>query len=130
MGRHHVTLSPDGRFIIVAVSGVRDGAAARVATTEVIAVRAKTGVDRILFDTRDGILLVKPDELVARAIECGRELAMSRIALLSETLDDTYARLWRKGLAETGHQAIVFTDVSAAEAWLLTEADAPMVYLP
>lgn len=67
---------------------------------------------------------------MGRALECGRRLETSRVALLSEALDDTYARVWRKGLVETGHEAIVFTDAAAAEAWLLTEADAPMVYVP
>jgi len=67
---------------------------------------------------------------MARAMDCGEKLERSRVAILAEAMDDTFARVWRKGLVETGHEAIVFTDPAAAEAWLLTEADAPMVYLP
>jgi hypothetical protein len=130
MARHHVTLSPCGRMIIVAVSGVRDDAAARLSTADAIALRTSSGIERILFDARDCVLPIKPQALMARAIACGEILERSRVAILAEAMDDTYARLWRKGLVETGHDAIVFIDPAAAEAWLLTEADAPMVYLP
>ncbi|MCR9130054.1 MAG: hypothetical protein NXI12_11075 [Alphaproteobacteria bacterium] len=130
MARHHVALSPCGRLIIVAVSGVRDDAAARASTAEALALRTESGVDRILFDTRFSVMPVQPQALMSRAMECGRRLERSRVALLCEALDDTFSRVWRKGLVETGHEAIVFTDAAAAEAWLMTEADAPMVYVP
>jgi hypothetical protein len=130
MSRHLVTLSPCGNLIIVAVAGVRDDAAARASTAEVLALRDTSRVDRIVFDAREGLMPIKPEALMARAIDSGRRLAPSRIAILSNELDDTYARLWRKGLAETGHDSMVFTDAAAAEAWVLTEADAPMVYVP
>jgi hypothetical protein len=130
MARHHVALSPCGSFIIVAVSGVRDEDAALASTADALALRADSGVDRIFFDTRFSVLPIQPQALMGRALECGRRLERSRVALLTEALDDTYARVWRKGLVETGHEAMVFTDAAAAEAWLLTEADAPMVYVP
>lgn len=129
MASHHVTVAPGHDYFIVAVAGVRSDEAARGSSADVLEMSLTTGLDRIIFDTRSAILPIKPAALVARALDFGAKLPRSRIAIVADTCDDTFARLWRKGLAETGHDAIVFTDASAAQAWLLNQADAETVYL-
>lgn len=116
--------------MIIAVSGLGDDEAARAVMADALALRASSGVERIIFDSRCSEFHLPLESLLARAMACGRELERSRVALICEAMDDPYARLWRKGLVETGHEAMVFTDAAAAEAWLFTSADADMVYLP
>ena len=130
MPRHHVTLSPCRGFLIVAVFGLRDEEAARVSIGEVIDLRARSGVDRIFFDARDSRAELTPEYLMGRALACGRRLQTSRVAILAHDAEADYPRIWRKGLEETGHEALVFTSIAVAEAWLLTRADAPQVYVP
>lgn len=129
MPRHLVTLSPDRQFLIVAVSGTRTVEAARESVAEVIALREESGVATILFDTCSAVLEIEPAALMARALSCGRVLAPSRIAILADDDDSTYARVWRKGLNDTGHEALVFTRAGEAEAWLLTLQDAPTLFI-
>lgn len=129
MASHHVSVSPCKDYFIVAVAGVRSDAAACASSADVLEMSLTTGLDRIIFDTRSAILPIKPEALVARALDFGAKLPRSRIAIVANRDDDTYARLWRKGLGDTGHDAIVFTQASAAEAWLLTRHDAETVYL-
>ena len=130
MPRHHVTLSPDENTLIVSVAGLRTNAAAEASIAEVIALRESSGVERILFDTCEAITPRPPEALMARALDCGRRLARSRVAILACDAEGGYARLWRKGLVETGHEAMVFTDAASADAWLATRAEAETVYLP
>ena len=129
MPRHHVTLSPRREFIIIAISGPRDDEAAAAALDDVLALRAETGLTRLMFDTRQTCITLKPERLMERALTAGRAVAPSRVAILAEHLDDTHARIWRKGLEETGHEALVFADAAEAQAWLLTRADAPQVFV-
>ena len=129
MPRHHVTLSPCRGFIIVAIAGLRDDDAARLALDDVLALRGETGVTRLMFDTRQTRVALRPALLLARAMAAGRSVTASRIAIVSDDDDDAHARIWRKGLEETGHEALVFTDAADAQAWLLTPADAALVYL-
>jgi hypothetical protein len=77
-------------------------------------------VSAIFFDARAAIMPISPGALVARALACGRVLEPSRVAILTTDPEDTYARLWRRGLVETGHQAMVFTLAETADAWLST----------
>lgn len=130
MPEHVVSLSSDRDMITVAVQGSRTAEAASEAIGEIIAFRASSGAERILFDTVSAQLPVPPEALMARALDCGERLKTSKVAILAEDEDCTYARLWRKGLADTGHEAIVFTDREAAESWLLTRVEADALYLP
>lgn len=130
MASHHVAISPRKDCLIISVAGERSDEAARASNADAIEARRTSGIDRVLFDTCSAILPVKPAALVARALDLGAKLPRSRVAILANAEDDTYARLWRKGLAETGHDAIVFTQICAAEAWLHTSEDAEAVYLP
>lgn len=129
MPRHHVTVSPCRGFIIIAICGQRDEDAAAAALDDVLALRAETGLTRLMFDTRQTRIDLKPERLMARALTAGRSVSPSRIAIMAEHGDDTHARIWRKGLEETGHEALVFTDAAEAQAWLLTQADAPQVFV-
>ena len=115
--------------MIVAVAGLRTAEAADACTSATIRLRVASGVERIFFDTCAAVMPVQPASLMARALACGDRLETSRIAILADHDDDTYARIWRKGLADTGHTAIVFTAPAQAQAWLLTNENAETLYM-
>lgn len=130
MPGHIVNLSAERDLITVAVQGPRTADAAHDAIGEAIALRAQSGVERILFNTVSAELPVPPEALMARALDCGERLETSKVAILAQDEDSTYARLWRKGLADTGHESIVFTDMEAAKSWLFIQVEADALYLP
>ena len=129
MPRHHVTLSPDGDCIIIALSGQRTEPAAQAALIDVMALIERTGLDRVLLDARDCRSVQSPERTMARALSAGRRIRKCRVAIIADRVEHAYPRIWRKGLEASGHEAMVFTDVKAAEAWLFTDAEEATVYL-
>lgn len=118
----------DGVLVMV-LGGLRDR---RDAETGYGAFRERfdaAGVRRVLFDARLARTACAPQELMGRARRFGAATPACRVAILARTLDQDFARLYRRGLVDTGHEVQIFTDPAEARAWLATMADADAVYL-
>lgn len=129
MTRHHVTLSPKGDCVIIALSGRRTEQTAQAALVDVMALMERTKLDRVLLDARDCRSVQSPERTMARALSAGRRLRKCKVAVIADSPEHAYPRIWRKGLEETGHEAMVFTDASAAGTWLFNDAEAETLYL-
>lgn len=115
--------------LVAVLGGVRD---ARVAECGYTAFRERlegAGVRRVLLDVRLAKNAEKPELLMQRARRFGAATPPCQVAILARALDGEFARIYRRALAETGHEVQVFAEVREAEAWLSTSADADRLYL-
>lgn len=129
MKLHFVGQVPDRPILLVVVMGPRTDEAGAQSTGEIIALRASTGMDAILFDARNAEDAKTAPALMKRALAAGEALARSRIAIVCHDVEADYPRVWRRALCETGHEAQVFTTVAEAEAWLLSPPDGDLLFL-
>ncbi|MFC4725170.1 hypothetical protein AB6B38_08505 [Glycocaulis abyssi] len=129
MGRHHISLSPDRSTVIVAVSGARDTSTYSQSTPDFLEFFLSQPARKVLFDTRLAYAALDSGKAMHLAEACGRQMPASRVAIVARELDCAYARVWRRGLSATGHEALVFESVAEADAWLRSEADADTLYV-
>lgn len=129
MGRHHISLSPDRSIVIVAVSGARDRSTYAQGTSDFLQFFLGQPARKILFDATIAYAALESGKAIELAEACGQEMPPSRVAIVARAMDCAYARIWRRALSATGHEAFVFTSVAEAEAWLRTEADEDTLYV-
>ncbi|MFP4519669.1 MAG: hypothetical protein ACLFQ5_09445 [Oceanicaulis sp.] len=115
--------------IVMVLSGARDEAVARRGYEAFRARREETGARRVLFDVRLANTVARPEDLMDRARRFGAATPPCQVAILARALDGKFARIYRRALADTGHDVQVFTDVKEAEAWLSTPTEADRLYL-
>jgi len=129
MGRHHISLSPDRSIVIVAVSGARNTSTYAQGTPDFLEFYLGQPARKVLFDATIAYAAMESCSAIVLAEACGRQMPASRVAIVARELDCAYARVWRRGLSATGHDAFVFENVAEAEAWLGSEADADTLYV-
>lgn len=126
--RQIITTPRDG-LIKVTVSGERDDQGAQGSIAEFLEHHRNSPARQILFDTLNAYYAGPPENLYARAAYCGAAMAPCKVAIVTDSLDSAYARFWRRGLIETGHETAVFTCEAEADAWLSSEAEADILFL-
>lgn len=115
--------------LIMVIGGERDQQAG-VSGYEAFKVQLeKAGTRRVLMDTRLATNTDEPEWLMDRARTFGAATPACQVAILARDLDGEFARIYRRALADTGHDAQVFAAVAEAEAWLATEHEADRLYL-
>ena len=124
MGRHHISLSPDRSIVIVAVSGARNHDTYAEGTPQFLKFYLEQPARSILFDAVNAYSATESAAVIEMAEACGRQMPASRVAIVGRDFNCAYARLWRRALCTTGHEAMVFTSVCQAEAWLRTDVNA------
>lgn len=129
MGRHHISLSPDRSIVIIAVAGARDDVTFANSTPEFLKFYLGQPSRKILFDVVKAYAGLESVTAIELAESCGRQMPPSRIAITARELDCAYARIWRRALSATGHEAFVFESVAEAEAWLRSDADEQTLYV-
>jgi len=129
MPRRHVISRPREGLIFVKVEGERDDAQAQIAIAAFLEVQTANPTNQILFDVTQASYGGAPEALYARARQCGLGMARCKVAILAERLDSEYARFWRRGLIETGHETAVFICEQEADAWLASETDTDILFL-
>lgn len=129
MGRHHVSLSPDRSIVIVAVAGARDSSTYAEGTPQFLEFFLAQPARKVLFDARIAFAALDSARAIELAEACARQMPPSRVAIVARELECAYARIWRRALAMTGHEALVFRRVAEAEAWLRSEADEDTLYV-
>ncbi len=129
MGRHHISLNPDRSIVIVAVSGERNSETYLTGLPGFLKFYLAQPARRILFDAANAHSAIESSEAIEMAEACGRQMPASRIAIVGRDYSCAYSRLWRRALCQTGHDAMVFTSVAEAEAWLRTDVDADTLYV-
>jgi hypothetical protein len=129
MPRRHVISRPREGLIFVKVQGERDDVQAQIAIAAFLEVQTANPTSQILFDVTQASYGGAPEALYARARQCGLGMARCKVAILAERLDSEYARFWRRGLIETGHETAVFICEQEADAWLASEADTDILFL-
>ncbi|MGX6648239.1 hypothetical protein ACWCOP_09895 [Maricaulaceae bacterium MS644] len=118
-----------GGVLIMVVSGARDQKAGQCGYDAFKAHLERAGTRRILMDTRLATNADQPQWLMDRARTFGAATPPCRVAILARALDGEFARIYRRALADTGHDAQVFTSSSEAEAWLSSEFEGERLYL-
>lgn len=118
----------DGVLMMV-LGGVRDRAVAEAGYAAFRERFDAAGVRRVLFDTRLARTACPPEELMERARRFGAATPACRVAILASDLDQEFARLYRRGLADTGHEVQVFVSLAEARAWLASPTDSDALYL-
>lgn len=129
MGRHHISLSPDRSIVIVAVSGERNTHTYAQSTPDFLSFYLSQPARCILFDAVKAYCGIESAAVIEMAEACGQQMPASRIAIVGRDLNCAYSRLWRRALCQTGHDAMVFTSVCQAEAWLRTDVNADTLYV-
>jgi tRNA(Ile)-lysidine synthase TilS/MesJ len=129
MRRQHISLSPDRSIVIVAVSGARDSYTYAHGSIEFLTFYLGQPARKILFDAAGAYAAIESAKGIELAEECGKRMPQSRIAIVAREMDCAYARIWRRALSATGHEAYIFKNVAEAEAWLRTEADEDTLYV-
>jgi len=84
---------------------------------------------QVLFDVRQAEYAGPAEHLYARAIRSAKGIARCKVAILALSLDCVFARFWRRGLIETGHETAVFVCEQEADAWLASEVEADTLFL-
>ncbi|MGJ3232633.1 MAG: hypothetical protein ACFE0P_12645 [Oceanicaulis sp.] len=115
--------------LVMVLGGVRGQAEAECGFAAFKARLDRSGVRNVLFDTRLAKNADKPEQLMMRARTFGAATPPCRVAILARALDGEFARIYRRALADTGHEAQIFTEVSEARAWLSTQVEADSLYL-
>ncbi|MEQ8435193.1 MAG: hypothetical protein RIA71_13235 [Oceanicaulis sp.] len=118
-----------GGVLIMVVGGERDQQAGRCGYEAFKAHLDKAGTRRILMDTRLATNADEPEWLMDRARTFGAATPPCRVAILARALDGEFARIYRRALVGTGHDAQVFTSVPEANAWLASEFEGARLYL-
>lgn len=129
MSRRQIITTPREGLIVVQVSGERDDRQAAAAHRAFMAAQQAHPGSRVLFDVTRAEYDGPPEALYARAIRSGQGMARCKVAILAERLDSVFARFWRRGLMETGHETAVFDCAQEADAWLASEAEADTLFL-
>ncbi len=129
MGRHHISLSPDRSIVIVAVSGARNHDTYAEGTPQFLKFYLEQPARSVLFDAVNAYSATESASAIEMAEACGRQMPSSRIAIVGRDLNCAYVRIWRRALCTTGHEAMVFTSVCQAEAWLRTDVNANTLYV-
>lgn len=129
MGRHYISLSPDKGIVIVAVSGERNNSTYAKGTPDFLNFYLAQPARCILFDAVKAHCGVDSATAIEMAETCGRQMPASRVAIVGRDFHCAYSRLWRRALCHTGHDAMVFTSVAQAEAWLRTDVNADTLYV-
>lgn len=129
MPRHHAISRPREGLIRIEVYGERCDAQARASTGAFLAVQNANPTSQILFDITQATYSGAPEALYERAVQCGQGMVPCKVAILAGRLDSIYARFWRRGLMETGHETAVFICEREADAWLASEAEADILFL-
>jgi len=129
MGRQHISLSPDRSIVIVAVSGARDTSTYARGTVDFLTFYLGQPARKIVFDAVGAYAAIESAKGIEMAEECGKRMPASRVAIVAREMDCAYARIWRRALSATGHEAYLFGSVAQAEAWLRTEADDDTLYV-
>ena len=119
-----VKVLEDHDLIVIVVSGVRDEAVGERGIAEFARIYPMLKGDKILMDLRAAINATEPGAMMRRALEAGRVLRPSRVAILTHDPEDMIARIYRKAAAEAGHEALIFTDLDEARVWLDWRLDA------
>lgn len=115
--------------LVMVLGGVRDRGDAVCGYHQFRTHLDRAGTRRVLFDVRLATNAEKPEQLMMRAREFGAATPPCQVAILARALDGEFARIYRRALAETGHDVQVFADIKEAEAWLSTPAEADRLYL-
>ncbi|MCH8489404.1 MAG: hypothetical protein LAT81_05665 [Oceanicaulis sp.] len=121
--------SPRPGLIVIRVSGERNDAEARDAIEAFVAYYRTCEARQILLDATQAHYVGSPEDLYGYVAKCGEAMPAGKIAIVSHDLDSVYARFWRRGLSDTGHETAVFTCEDEADAWLATEAEADILFL-
>lgn len=129
MKRQHITLSPDGDFVIVSVVGRRTPETAKAANKAFLEFYRDNRTDRILFDTVGAYAGDFAGRVLDWAMDVCQEMPTARVAVLAKDYDCAFARMWRRALQVTGHEVELFDHAGQAEAWLTTPADADLLYV-
>jgi hypothetical protein len=127
---HFFTLSPDETVIVISISGDRTEAEAEAAIRDFLKFYADHPIERVLFDTvKAHAASYTMADLVDHARMMGRLIKPCKVAILARSMDCPFGRIWRKGLASSGHDAYIFDHLGEAEAWLKNEEDEDAVYV-
>jgi hypothetical protein len=118
----------DGVLVMV-LGGLRDRGAAEAGYAAFRERFDAAGVRCVLFDTRLAQNATRPEELVQRARDFGAATPPCRVAILACSLDQEFARLYRRGLIDSGHDVQIFTAVDQARAWLAAPVESDRLYL-
>lgn len=118
-----------GGVLIMVVGGARDQRAGQCGYEAFKAHLEKAGTRRVLMDTRLATNTDEPEWLMDRARTFGAATPPCQVAILARAMDGEFARVYRRALVGTGHDAQVFTSVAEAEAWLSNESEADRLYL-
>lgn len=129
MPRHFFTLSPDGALLVISIGGDRNAREAELAIKAFLKFYADHPVRKVVFDLANAHTDISAPELVAEAQKMGRLIEPCQVAIVGRRLDCPFARLWRRGLEATGHEAMVFDHAGEAEAWLRSSDAADTVYV-
>jgi hypothetical protein len=129
MSRLHAISRPRADLLLVKVEGERDDAQAQIAIAAFLTVQNANPSSQILFDVTQATYSGAPETLYARARQCGQGMVPCKVAILAERLDSEYARFWRRGLIESGHETAVFICEQEADAWLASETDTDILFL-
>lgn len=118
-----------GDVLVMVMSGTRDEADAEAGFQAFRRHLTEAGVRRVLLDVRRASAPAEPEFLMARARRFAGAVPPCRVALFVRDLDGEFARIYRRAIAETGHEVQIFTDALEAEAWLHSTTDADALYL-
>lgn len=129
MSRQHLSLSPDRSIVIVAVAGPRDSSTYAQGSANFLKFFLAQPARKILFDASCAYAALESATAIDLAEACARQMPASRIAIVAREMDCALARIWRRALTATGHEAYLFESVAEAEAWLRTEADEDTLYV-
>ncbi|MCC5996521.1 MAG: hypothetical protein JJU18_09165 [Oceanicaulis sp.] len=129
MLRRHTISSPRDGLIVVQVFGDRDERQAEATQEAFLAAQQANPGSQVLFDVRQAEYNGPAELLYARAIRSGQGMARCKVAILAQSLDSVFARFWRRGLIETGHETAVFVCAQEADAWLASRAEADTLFL-
>ncbi|KAA5803529.1 hypothetical protein F1654_06905 [Alkalicaulis satelles] len=130
MSGRQIISTPRPGLIRIQVFGERAGPEAQKAAAAFFELHHANPQRRhILFDATEAEYLGPPEDLYVRVARYGRELPPGKVAILTHDLGSVYARFWRRGLADTGHETAVFTCAREAEAWLESDLDADTLFV-
>ena len=129
MKRQHITLSPDGDFIIVSIAGRRTPETARASNAAFLEFYRANPKDKVLFDTVGAYAGDFVGRVIDWAMDVCQQIPPGRVAVLAKDYDCAFARMWRRALQATGHEVELFDHAGQAEAWLTTPADANLLYV-
>ncbi|MBI1263743.1 MAG: hypothetical protein GC187_03300 [Alphaproteobacteria bacterium] len=126
--RHDISRPRDG-LIRIEVYGERDPGQAQVTIAAFLDIQNANPSSQILFDVTQATYSGAPEALYGRARQCAQGMTPCKVAILAERLDSEFARFWRRGLIESGHETAVFVCEQEADAWLASGSDTDILFL-